>query len=219
MRRGAADAEWTTEMTAPLLQAQSLDFRYAERAVFAHWSADFRTGITWLRGANGSGKSTLLRLLAGALAPQGGRLAVNGIDAAADPRAYRREVFWCGPGAIAFDHLTPLEYFGFLRGLYPRFAAAALPAQLDALGLQPFVGSRLSTLSTGTQRKVWLAAALVVGTTAVLLDEPLNALDRASLGHLREQLARCAASPATAWIVASHESIGGAADGAAVIDL
>jgi len=203
----------------PVLQARSLDFRYAERPVFTHWSADFHAGMNWLRGSNGSGKSTLLRLLAGALTPQGGRLAVRGIDATGQPQAYRREVFWCGPGAIAFDHLRPPEYFGFLRGLYPHFDAEALPAHLEGLGLQPFMGTRLSALSTGTQRKVWLAAALVAGTAAVLIDEPLNALDSASLAYVRAQLARCAESASCAWIVASHESIGEAADRAVVIGL
>jgi ABC-2 type transport system ATP-binding protein len=63
----------------------------------------------------------------------------------------------------------------------------------------------LSALSTGTQRKVWLAAALVAGTAAVLLDEPLNALDSASADHLRLHLAKRALSKTQAWVVASHE--------------
>jgi ABC-type multidrug transport system ATPase subunit len=206
-------------MTSAVLQATSLDFRYPARPVFTHWSAEFPAGVTWLRGSNGAGKSTLLRLLAGALTPQGGRLVASGIDAATQPLGYRREVFWCGPGAIAFDHLVPAEYFGFIRGLYPRFDAGALPAHLDALGLSSSSGSRLSALSTGTQRKVWLAAALVAGTSVVLLDEPLNALDRASLAYVRDQLARCAVKRDAAWIVASHEPIGPAEAGAVTIEL
>ncbi len=203
----------------PVLTVQGLSFSYPGRHVFTEWSAEFTPGLTWIRGSNGSGKSTLLKLLAGALPPLAGGLQVREIDAAARPLDYRREVFWCGPSAIPFDHLRPAEYFGFLRHLYPRFDAAALGAHVAGLGLSPFMGARLSELSTGTQRKVWLAAALVAGTACVLMDEPLNALDRASLHYVLGQLAACAADPARAWIVASHEALGVAGEKAVRVDL
>ena len=206
-------------MTQPVLQVKDLSFSYPARHVFAGWSASFAPGLNWVRGSNGSGKSTLLKLLAGALPPLLGSLQVRGIDAAAQPLNYRREVFWCGPGAIAFSHLRPGEYFGFLRGLYPRFDAAAVAAHAQALGLAPFQRTRLAELSTGTQRKVWLAAALAAGTAVVLLDEPLNALDAVSRQFVLARLERCAADPATAWIVASHEALGAAGERAVCLDL
>lgn len=190
----------------PLLVVRGLSFAYPGRPVFDGWSATFGPGLTWLRGRNGSGKSTLLKLLAGALPPLLGTVEVKGIGVAGQPVDYRREVFWCGPGAIAFDHLRPPEYFALLGSLYPRFDVLEAATQADAFGLRPFVGTRLSALSTGTQRKVWLAAALAAGTTAVLLDEPLNALDGPSLAHLQAALVRAAGAGAQAWIVASHEA-------------
>lgn len=207
-------------MTAmPVLQVQALSFSYPGRHVFTGWSAGFAPGLTWVRGSNGSGKSTLFKLLAGALTPLTGTRRVAGIDAATHPLDYRREVFWCGPGAIAFDHLRPTEYFAFLRGLYPRLDAARLQVHLDGFGLQTFMAKHLSELSTGTQRKVWLSAALAAGTAVVLLDEPLNALDAASLRHLREQLSRCAADETRAWVVASHEAVAGPDDRVTRLDL
>ena len=206
-------------MTPALLQVRGLSFSYPGRHVLTGFDADFGPGLTWVRGSNGSGKSTLLRLLAGALQPLVGSLRVAGIDAEQRPLDYRRQVVWCGPGAIAFDHLRAPEYFAFLRGLYPRFDTARLQQQLDGFGLQPFLGARLSELSTGTQRKVWLAAALAAGTAVVLLDEPLNALDAASLQHLRTQLAHCAADGEHAWLVASHEPVAAPEDRVMLLDL
>jgi ABC-type sulfate/molybdate transport systems ATPase subunit len=52
-----------------------------------------------------------------------------------------------------------------------------------------------------------------------LLDEPLNALDRASVQTVREQLARCAADRRQAWVVVSHEGLGAAEAAAVVLDL
>lgn len=191
-----------------VLQVRGLGFSYPGRHVFTGWYFDFGPGITWVRGSNGSGKSTLLRLLGGALPAQTGRLQVRGIDCAASGIEYRREVFWCGPGGIAFEHLQPLEYFAFMAGLYPRFDPAAAHETALRLGLQPFLNQRLSALSTGTQRKVWLAAAINVGTSVVLLDEPLNALDGDSLGTVRAALEGCATDQRNAWVVVSHEPLG-----------
>lgn len=203
----------------PVLSARRLVFSHPQRHVFSGWSADFPAGLTWIRGANGSGKSTLLQLLAGALPLQSGHLTVRGVDADADPIAYRRDVFFCGAGPIAFDHLRPAEFFGFMRGLYPRFDVSALDAHVGAFGLGPHLDMRLSALSTGSQRKVWLAAALVAGTGAVLMDEPVSALDAASLAHLHAMLLRGATDRSQAWIVTSHESLGRADEAAQRIEL
>ncbi len=203
-----------------VLTAQALDFWYPDRPVFAAWSHAFRPGLTWVRGDNGCGKSTLLRLLGGALSPQGGQLLLNTptglVDAAVQPLAYRQQVFWCGPDALAFEHLTPPEYFGFIAGLYPGMDTALLAEHVAALGLQPHLEKRLDQLSTGTQRKVALAAALVANTRVVLLDEPLAALDRASVRHVCEVLEDAAEARDQAWIVTSHEDLGAA--GAAAVD-
>jgi ABC-2 type transport system ATP-binding protein len=192
-------------VSTPLLTVRDLSFSYPTRHVFTGWSADFAAGLTWVRGANGSGKSTLLQLLAGAMAPTLGQRVAAGIDAAADPIGYRRQVFWCGPGAVPFDHLRPPEYWGFMQGLYPRWRAVELPALVEGLGLRDALLQPLARLSTGTQRKVWLAAALVVASPVVLIDEPLNALDSASLAFVKDRLHDAATRTGQAFVVASHE--------------
>ncbi len=206
-------------MTPPILRVQGLRFSYPARHVLNGWSADFGPGLAWVRGPNGSGKSTLLQLIGGALPAHAGTLAVRGIERSAQPLAYRRQVFWCGSGSIAFDHLKPPEYFGFLRSLYPDFDIDALRGHIEGFGLAPHLDMRLSSLSAGTQRKVWLAAALVANTAVVLIDEPVNALDAASLAHLHRVLLRCAADPARAWLVTSHEDLGEAGSKARVLDM
>jgi ABC-type multidrug transport system ATPase subunit len=194
-----------------LLGVEALSFSWPRRHVFTAWSAEFPAGLTWLRGANGSGKSTLLKLLAGALPPLAGSMELQRADgrrlnAVEQPLDWKREVFWCGPGAVVFDHLTPAEYFGFLASLYAQLDASALNTHTAGFGLAPHLGTPIAALSTGTQRKVWLAAALSVGTRVRLLDEPLNALDAASLGHLHRVLAGAVGDAGVAWIVASHEA-------------
>lgn len=198
-------------MTPPILQVQDLSFSYPGRHVFTGWSQAFGPGITWVRGDNGCGKSTLLKLLVGAVPAITGRFLLHGAPTEpADPSnpAHRQAVFWCGPGGVAFEHLQPAEFFGFMASLYPHFDTVLAQELADELGLGPFMTRRLREMSTGTQRKVWLAAAFSANTPVVLLDEPLAALDLRSVRVVRELLQHHASDPDTAWIVASHDDLG-----------
>jgi ABC-2 type transport system ATP-binding protein len=198
----------TDDAQPPVLAVQKLAFSYPQRHVFTGWSHEFGAGLTWVKGGNGCGKSTLLKLLAGALKPIAGEIEVQGISITAQPLQYRSQVFYCGPGPIVFDHLSPVEFFGFMCSLYPSTDKNGLARNVEGFGLHPFLGLPLSTLSTGTQRKVWLSVALSAGTKATLLDEPLNALDAKSLEYLRSVLVDCAHDTSRAYIVASHEDLG-----------
>lgn len=198
----------------PWLRWQALSFAYPDRHVLGDATGAIGRGLHWLQGANGSGKSTLLKLLAGVLQPTLGTVALQvspgcWCDPAADDLLARRELFWCGPGPVAFDHLSPREYLAWLATLYPRFEPARAAMLAPALGLSPFLDRRLATLSSGTQRKVALLAALAAGTRVRLVDEPFNALDAAAREVLAKALAQQA--PQAAWLVASHEWAGPAA--------
>jgi ABC-type multidrug transport system ATPase subunit len=188
-----------------VLHVRGLHFAYPTRRLFNGVTCHFGAGLTWVRGANGAGKSTFIKLLAGALPPGGGSLSVDGTDERSDPMAYRRKVFWCGPGPVPFDHLTPHEYLGFIRGLYPGFDEASALRHARGFGLLPHWRRPLAGLSSGTQRKVWLTAAMAVGSAAVLLDEPLNALDLPSKAYFMEALGGQIRAHGQAWIVVSHE--------------
>jgi ABC-type Mn2+/Zn2+ transport system ATPase subunit len=59
-------------------------------------------------------------------------------------------------------------------------------------------------LSTGTKRKVWLAAAFASGAAVTLLDEPFAALDKTSIGLVIALLQEAAQHPTRAWVVADY---------------
>ena len=206
-------------MMRSALIVSDLVFGYPGLPLFDGWSHAFAPGLTWVRGENGCGKSTLLRLLGGALDPREGVIGCGPIDARSRPLDYRREVCWCGPDTIAFDHLKPGEFFGFMAGLYPGFEVDVAEAWVRSLALEPFMERRISALSTGTRRKVAVIAAIAAGTSVVILDEPLAGLDQASLKVMREALAAAADQRDRIWIIASHEPIGDASTSASTIDL
>lgn len=187
---------------------QGLCFAYPQRELFRDWSARIPPGLSLLRGGDGSGKTTLLRLMAGALPAGAGQLQIKQLSLHDNAAAYRRQVFWVEPRSAAFDQVTPVAYFQSLRQVHARFDAQRLGDLTDGLSLTPHLDKPLYMLSTGSKRKVWLAGAFASGAALTLLDEPLAALDKASIGFVLELLEEAAADPQRACVVAHHEAPG-----------
>lgn len=188
----------------PILRVESLAFRFDTHLVFNGFSATLEPGVTWLRGPNGKGKTTLLRLVAGALAPQAGRIVLGDIDCAAQPLAYRLATFFCGGDVPELPWLTVQEFFDIHMDLYPGAQPALVNAQLTAFGIEDVLQQRLSTLSLGQHKKVQLALALTLPVRLLLIDEPFNGLDSAAIDYLRAQLDARAAARTTCIVLTSH---------------
>jgi ABC-2 type transport system ATP-binding protein len=171
------------------LQIDALEFSYAGRAIFAGWSHRFQQGITWLRGSNGSGKTTLLKIIGGAMATHAGEIKLGDLECAAQPLDYRRRVFLCAGETPALPWLKTRELFDLYLSLYPVVQLDVFYQHLDAFGLHAVLDQPVSTLSLGQHKKMQLAIALALPVSLLLLDEPFNGVDQASLEYLQAQLA------------------------------
>lgn len=193
-----------------VLQVQGLGFSHPQQPVFAGWSARVSPGATLVQGGESSGKTTLLRLLAGALAPAQGQLELNGTVLAQAPDAYRRQVFWMDPRSDALDALTVRAWLQTLPAQHAAWDAAALAAHVQGWGLEEHLDKGFYMLSTGSKRKVLMAAALASGAPLTLIDEPVAGLDHGSVRYLCQALAATsAARPGRAIVVAHYEPLGG----------
>lgn len=189
-----------------VLHVDGLCFGYPQRLLFNHWSARVMPGVTLVHGGDGSGKTSLLRLIAGELEAASGRLQIRDTCLADDPHAYRRKRFWIDPRSGEHDPLTALQFLRSLPGI--RLDGPAWDALVHGLSLGPHLDKPLFMLSTGSKRKVWLAAAFASSAPLTLLDQPFAALDRPSIDHVRALLTEAAGNPARAWLVAHHETLG-----------
>jgi ABC-type multidrug transport system ATPase subunit len=197
----------TTTTGSPILQVQDLSFGYpGQPALVAGASVSMAAGVTLLHGDTGSGKSTLLRVFAGEL-PASGRLTLAGIRLDEDPAAYRRAVFWCDPATEAFDQVTARACTASLQEGDAQIDEACWQALVEGFALTPHLDKPMYMLSTGSKRKVWLAAALASGRALTLLDEPTGGLDAASINCLMRTLARLAQRHDRAIVVASAERL------------
>ncbi|KQW64312.1 ATP-binding cassette domain-containing protein [Variovorax sp. Root411] len=191
----------------PLLQIDALRFAYPDQpALVSNWHATIGPGVTLLYGDTGTGKSALLQVMAGAL-PAAGRLAVAGVSLDAAPEAYRRHVFFVDPVTDRFDQLTARECTASLAEGDTGFSEAKWQAIADGFALAPHLDKKMFMLSTGSKRKVWMAAGLASGRALVLLDEPTAGLDMPSTRCLWSTLSAFAAQQEQAIVVASAARI------------
>jgi ABC-type nitrate/sulfonate/bicarbonate transport system ATPase subunit len=161
-------------------------------------------GIVALIGPNGSGKSTLLRVIAGLLAPDRGRVAIDGDPITApDPRiglVFQEPRLL--PWRSAADNITyPLELAGW--------PAMRRDERLDALtelvDLDPSVrANRPAELSGGQRQRVALARALALQPEVLLLDEPFSALDALSRERFDLELLRLWERAGSTIVLVTH---------------
>ena len=188
-----------------VLRAEGLGFGFARQAaLFDNFSLTLTPGVTWVGGDESTGKTTLLRLLAGDLPTSGGNLQINGLSLADQAQAYRSQVFWVDPRTQAFDALTPQDFWDGVRAQYPALDEALLAELTESFALAPHLSKSLYMLSTGSKRKVYLAAAFASGAAVTLLDEPFAALDKTSIERVLELLGKAAAHASRGWVVADY---------------
>ena len=198
---------FTVHQTASILQADAVSFGFPDapdKTLFERLSLDLPPGVTLLCGAEGSGKTTLLQLLAGALLPTAGQLQIKGVRLTENRVAYQQHLAWLDPRDSALNEQTTDHIFSTLAQRQRGFSLDLLQAHIAGLSLAPHLHKALYMLSTGTRRKVLLAAALAAQAPVTLLDQPFMALDRPSIDYLLELLAEAARQPDRAWVVADY---------------
>jgi sodium transport system ATP-binding protein len=147
--------------------------------------------ITGLLGPNGAGKTTTLRMLAGLIAPDAGRMTVDGIDVAKQAQAALTRLGVLSDARGLYPRLSAREnivYFGQLQGMRRDAAHARAETLARMLDMQALLERRTEGFSQGERMKTALARALVHDPANIVLDEPTNGLDVLATRALRESL-------------------------------
>jgi molybdate transport system ATP-binding protein len=155
---------------------------------------DVPPGITILFGASGSGKSTILRCVAGLSRADAGRVTLNDtvlFDAAGeiDLPPQQRRVGVVFQQLALFPHLTVAGNIAYgLARLAPSDRAARIAAIAESFHISAVMHRRPAQISGGERQRTALARTLVTEPAALLLDEPLSALDHRIQSRIIEDL-------------------------------
>jgi len=183
---------------AAYLDVRGVFKQFRDTRVIENLDLEMRAGeFVSLLGPSGCGKTTLLRIIAGLVAPDGGRVVLDGIDITRMP-AHKRNIGVVFQSYALFPHLTVAENVAFglrARGTPAREIEAMVSHALALVRLAEYGPRPIVALSGGQQQRIAVARALAVRPKLLLLDEPLSALDRklretmrVELGHLLRDL-------------------------------
>ncbi|KAB2341850.1 ABC transporter ATP-binding protein [Actinomadura rudentiformis] len=160
-----------------------------------------------LLGPSGCGKTTTMRMIAGFEEPTGGEVLLNG-KPVTDVPANKRDVNMVFQSYALFPHMSVFENVAFglrRKGVAKDEIRRRVAAMLDIVDLAGREKRRPGELSGGQQQRVALARALVNRPRALLLDEPLGALDLKLRQHMQVELKRIQREVGITFVYVTHD--------------
>lgn len=172
--------------------------------------ADFAIGrgeFFAMLGPSGCGKTTTLKMIAGFEEPTSGRIILEGEDVS-DVPPHKRNVNTVFQQYALFPHMSVFDNVAFgprSKKLDEAEIKRRVNEMLEVVRLQEFADRRPAQLSGGQQQRVALARALVNYPSALLLDEPLAALDLKLREAMQIELKRIQREVGITFVFVTHD--------------
>jgi spermidine/putrescine transport system ATP-binding protein len=206
--QGAAGAKPATPSGDADIHLENVTKRFADTVAVDELTLSIPRGAFFaLLGPSGCGKTTTLRMIGGFEDPTDGRVFLGGADVTDQP-PYRRDVNTVFQSYALFPHLDVSRNVAF--GLERKKVAKAdarrrVEEALELVQLHGLGKRKPSQLSGGQQQRVALARALVNHPRALLLDEPLGALDLRLRKQLQVELKRIQQEVGITFVHVTHD--------------
>jgi spermidine/putrescine transport system ATP-binding protein len=182
--------------------------RFGKHLAVDHVSLEIREGEFFsLLGPSGCGKTTTLRMIGGFEVPDDGRILLLGEDVTT-VFSNRRPVNMVFQQYALFPHMSIYDNVAFglkVKKVPRREHAKRVSEMLRIVELEGYEGRKPRQLSGGQQQRVALARALINLPAALLLDEPLGALDVKLRKQMQLQLKRIQHDLGTTFVYVTHD--------------
>lgn len=183
---------------------KNIELKLKKTCVFQNLNFSCKQGeIIGITGANGSGKSVLFKLIAGLYSPSYGEVLINGENIVPERKipanlgALIEE-----PGFINYySGFKNLQYLASIRGVVGN---QEINDTLKIVGLYEQKDQKVKTYSLGMRKKLGIAQANMENPSILLLDEPMNALDKSSVENMRTLFRKLSSEKGTTILIASH---------------
>lgn len=187
-----------------IITLKNIQLELKKTCVFQNLNFSCKQGeIIGITGANGSGKSVLFKLIAGLYSPSYGEVLINGENIVPERKipanlgALIEE-----PGFINYySGFKNLQYLASIRGVVGN---QEINDTLKIVGLYEQKDQKVKTYSLGMRKKLGIAQAIMENPSILLLDEPMNALDKSSVENMRTLFRKFSSEKGTTILIASH---------------
>ena len=190
-------------MSDPIIRIENLTKTFGQDTVLKGVTRDFERGkIHGIVGNNGSGKTVMFKCICGFLQPTDGHVIVNGKQIGKDidfPEDIG--IIIESPGFLPqFSGLKNLE---ILAGLKRKISLKQVAATIRRVGLDPMAIKPVGKYSLGMRQRLGIAQAIMEDPALLILDEPLNGLDKHGVREMR-QLIKGLKEQGKTILLASH---------------
>ncbi|MBI5504230.1 MAG: ABC transporter ATP-binding protein [Deltaproteobacteria bacterium] len=192
----------------PVISLENVHKRFGSFVAVERANFEIRRGEFFsMLGPSGCGKTTMLRMIAGFEEVSAGRIRLDGVDVSTVP-PYRRNVNTVFQQYALFPHLNVFDNVAFgprSKGIAEAEVKRRIGEMLEVVRLQDYATRRPDQLSGGQRQRVALARALVNFPSALLLDEPLSALDLKLRQAMQLELKRIQREIGIAFVFVTHD--------------
>jgi ABC-2 type transport system ATP-binding protein len=171
--------------TSIAISVQDVSKTFGDTEVLHKVSRDFEAGkIHGIVGNNGSGKTVLMKCICGFLLPTSGRILVNGKQVGRDMDfPDDTGIIIETPGFL--PNLSGPKNLEILASLRHRIDQEAIYQTMRRVGLDPNMKKSVGKYSLGMRQRLGIAQAIMENPSLLILDEPLNGLDKNGVAHMR----------------------------------
>lgn len=161
-----------------MIELRDVNFYYREKEpVLSNANIQIGSGLILLLGPNGCGKSTLLKILSGVEKPDSGHVYINSADLWKEEVKARRSLAYLPEQPDLTPYATIQEVLYLVCRLRDEPIAEADKA-LDIFGMKHLASRTIRELSMGQRRRAVFSALMIGQQAHILLDEPLEGMDR-----------------------------------------
>ena len=186
-----------------VIRVEGVYKRFGTDTVLKDVSRSFERGrIHGIVGNNGSGKTVLMKCICGFLIPDSGSITVNGERVGVDvdfPRDMGLIIET--PGFL--PNMTGVKNLEILASLNKKIGLEQIAAAIRRVGLDPLMKKPVGKYSLGMRQRLGIAQAIMENPSLLILDEPLNGLDKHGVREMR-QLIKGLKEQGKTILLASH---------------
>lgn len=170
------------------IKVENVTKKFGEDTALDDVSANFEKGkIYGIIGRNGSGKTVLFKTIIGFLKPTSGRVVVEGKEIGKDTDfADNIGMIIENPGFLGgFNGYKNLEYLAAIKKVIGK---KEIKESMIRVGLEPCSKKKVGKYSLGMRQRLGIAQAIMENPDILILDEPMNGLDKQGVEDVRKIL-------------------------------